>query len=751
MQGFAFTTTGWALNLATKLTKADVRMHNLEVLEEDMSVMYVVNHFTRLETIILPYQLYKNTGKEVWSLAASELFVGRIGDYLRDMGTVSTKDPDRDKVIVHSLLRGIHPWIIFPEGQMIKDKKVVDPAGVYAVYNEEDKERRPPHKGAAALALLAEFYRYKIRCIYDSPGQEGLEEIVERFGLESVEEVLKKRTVVVPVNITYFPIRARDNAVLRIAQGLAKGLSERAIEELSVEGTFLSEDTDIDITLGEPIDMAAYLNQPEHAELMACGDDLQKMEQDPKSLFHEAANELMLRYMQDIYSLTRVNYDHIFATIIRHQGTKPFTERAYRNRIFMAAYEIQHKTNYSMHGILERTYQNIIFEDPSPKFHSFMSLCLKEGIIEKRGDYYIRNPHLERGASGFHSIRGLETSYVIANEIEPLEDLVDIIEDTATMRREDLSRKIRTIFLDEDLREYEEDYDTFKIEESLGKEVGRPFLLTPEHPKAGIVLVHGYMASPLEVRALAEFLVDRGYVVYCVRLKGHGTAPEDLAQTPWEDWYTSFNRGYVIIKTLTDRIILGGFSTGGCMALMGGGLKGEKVDAVFSINAPTKLRQYTARLASKVVTMNNLLKKIRRGKEDWDYVANDPENPHINYKRNPVSGVAQLGEAMEATEAFLPSIVAPTLIIQASKDPVVHPSSGPDLFDQVGTRHKELAIFERDRHGIINGDGSETVFSRVNHFLDWALQQPKHSTVAEEIEVEVPENAIPLSSEAEPA
>jgi len=48
---------------------------------------------------------------------------------------------------VKTLLNGAHPWVIFPEGQMIKDKKVVDIHGEFNVYN--DGHRRPPHTGAA--------------------------------------------------------------------------------------------------------------------------------------------------------------------------------------------------------------------------------------------------------------------------------------------------------------------------------------------------------------------------------------------------------------------------------------------------------------------------------------------------------------------------------------------------------------------------------------------------------------------------
>lgn len=723
MASFAFTSTKWALKLASKLIKADARVHNANVIEPDMAIVFVVNHFTRLETLLLPYELNQATGLEVWSLAAAELFQGKIGQYLRTMGTVSTKDPDRDKVIVHSLLKGDHPWVIFPEGQMIKDKKVIDPAGTYAVYNK-GVGRRAPHKGAAAVALVTEFYRHHIQCIFASPQQKGIAEVKERFGLDSVEPVLAKRTVIIPVNVTYFPIRSRENVVLRMAQTLAKGgLGARAIEELSVEGTFLSEDTDIDISLGEPIDICSYLNAPEYGEIMACGDDLSKLEADPRSLFHDAADQLMHRYMHDIYRMTRVNYDHIFATLIRHQGTRPFTERRYRNRIYLCAHEIRKTGRYQMHDLLRNTYRDVVFEDPSPKFHDFLNIAIKEGVLTKDGEHYIATPERSHDESDFHDVRTSETTWVIANEVEPLEGFDDLVREVAVMPRKDLSRRVRKVFYEEDFRIFDEDYQAYRNDESHPMEVGRPFLICPERPKAGIVLVHGYLAAPAEVRALADHLYDHGYAVYGVRLRGHGTAPEDLAQTPWEQWYTSFNRGYVVIKSLTDRIILGGFSTGGCMALMGAGLKGDKIQAVFSINAPRELRQYTAKLASTVVSMSNLMKKMHVIKGGWDFVENHPENPHINYRRNPLAGIAQLERAMAATDQHLPKIVAPALVVQASKDPIVHPSSGPDIFERIGTPHKELIIMERSRHGIVNGDGAADVFDRVTTFLDWARKK----------------------------
>jgi esterase/lipase/1-acyl-sn-glycerol-3-phosphate acyltransferase len=723
----ALSLTKWSLDLASQLIRADVRLHNHEAIRDDMAIIFVVNHFTRLETLLLPYVIHKHTGKEVWGLAAAQLFKGRIGKFLRSTGTVSTSDPDRDRIIVRSLLTGEHPWMIFPEGSMIKDKKVIDHTGKFSIYS--NGTRRPPHTGAAVLALRAEFYRHKLSCLdARSGGDEGLARALEHFALPPGADVLSKRTVIIPVNITYFPIRARDNFLLRTARRFAKDLGTRAAEELSVEGTVLSEDTDIDITLGEPIDVREYLNAPEYAEVMACGlNDMQALETDPGSVFNDAARQLMTHYMKSIYQLTTINYDHIFATIIRHQQARSFTERAYRNRIFLCAQQLKKMGRHRLHTILEHTYRDIVFEDPSAKFQDFATLCLHEGLIVREGNLYTKNTALERGVADFHTIRFNELTEVIANEIEPLHDVTRLIKNIAQMPRPQLSRRIREFFIEEDERYFEDDYAEFyDPNESKSPDIGRPFFLKPLRPKAGIVLAHGYMAAPAEVRAMADFFYQQGYAVYGVRLRGHGTSPEDLSQRAWEDWYHSFNRGYAVVKSVTDHIIVGGFSTGGCLALIAAARKGDKVQAAFSICAPLQVNNYSVRLVPSIVTLNSLLKKLGQGREAWEYVVNEPENRHINYERNPLKGINELVKVMNVTEESLSAVKIPTLIIQASKDPIVNPDSGRQIFDKLASPHKELIMVERNRHGVVNGEGRDDIFSHVHHFLSRA---PVHGIV----------------------
>ena len=714
---FALKLTKWTLDVATRLIKADIRLHNGAAIEDDQAIIFVVNHFTRLETILLPYILYTHTGKEVCGLAAAELFHGPLGKFLRSTGTISVKDPDRDTTIIRSLLLGEQPWMIFPEGSMIKDKKVVDHAGEFRVFS--NGRRRPPHTGAGVLALRAEFYRHKIACLAERPNDEGLKEALELFDLSSVEEVLKKRTVIIPINITYFPIRSSNNLLLNVATRFYDDLEKRAVEELSVEGTVLGEDTDIDIRLGEPIDVREILDGPQYASVMACGlNDMVDLERDAASLFNAAARDLMVRYMRAIYQSSTINYDHIFATIVRHQEAHKFTERAYRNRIFLCVHQLEELGYKNLHSVLESTYRDIVYEDPSEKFNNFINLSRREGVLTKEQDAYVKNFARRGGEAKFHVARWEEMTNVIANEIEPIEGLTELIKKTARMPRKALSKRIREIFIEEDRLLFEESYAKFyDPQESKAPEIGRPFLLRPTRVIGGVVLSHGYLSAPQEVRALAEYLSHRGYAVYCVRLAGHGTAPEELSGISWEQWYASFNRGYAVIKSITDKIFLGGFSMGGCLALRAAARKGDKVRGVFSINAPLQVQNYSVQLVPSIVTLNSLLKKLGRSREAWEFVVNEPENAHINYTRNPLTGIRELVYLMEQTEGILSDIHIPAFVLQGGDDPVVNPVSGQLIFEKMPSKEKEMTLIARRRHGIVNGDGAEDVFQRVHQFL----------------------------------
>jgi esterase/lipase len=267
--------------------------------------------------------------------------------------------------------------------------------------------------------------------------------------------------------------------------------------------------------------------------------------------------------------------------------------------------------------------------------------------------------------------------------------------------------------------EFADDYDAYQREdESKSRRIGAPLFFRRLRAKTGVLLVHGYMAAPEEVKPLAEHLYKHGYTVFAPRLRGHGTSPEDLAQRTWEDWLQSVERGYLILANSCSDVVLGGFSAGAGLALLAATDSLCKVRAVFAINCAMKLRRVTARLAPAVVLWNKLVDKVVNDEGRRHFIPNDPENPHINYLRNPISGVKELMDMMSELSGRLDRIEVPALVIQASDDPVVHPEGSKLLYEGLGSQDKELIMINSDRHGIIRGQGSERVFTRILEFLD---------------------------------
>ncbi|NIA14310.1 MAG: alpha/beta fold hydrolase [Nitrospiraceae bacterium] len=712
--------TKWTLDVTSRLMQANVRLHDAGVIEDDMAALFVVNDFTRLETLLLPYELHRERQKVACAVAADELFEGALGTFLRSLGMVSTKDPNRDAQVVRTLLSGDPPWVVFPAGPALEH------AAAHGV-GAQGRLRRwlgrhiwgSRHDGGgAALALRAEFCRRKLECLRDRPDGNGLEHALAQFGMDSLDSTLERRTVVVPVSVTYFPIRSDESGLLQVAEKLSEtDLSENAIEAISVDGTVLSKQTDIDITLGTPIDVWDYLDAPDYAGLMACGlEDADLIQQDPRSLFNEAARRLLAACADSIRANTTVNADHVLAAVLRRMGRGAFTMREFRQRAALCAREMLDRRQGHCHPHLEPVCRDLAHGENCRTLDDFLDLCLRENALEERsGVYRVRRPaRSERGR------RPAQLAWVIAEKAERIPALAEAARRAARTPGFLVRTRVRSALVDEDLRQFEQDYEA-NYEEGLTKEqgVGRPFLLRPVRPKGGVVLIHGYMAAPLEMRAMGDYLLRHGYAVYGVRLKGHGTSPADLARTPWHDWYESVNRGFAIMQTITDHVVIGGFSMGGGLALLAAGRKGANIHGVFAIDAPLHLRNPAARLAPSVVRVNAFLKRVHWPRPQWEYLGNDPENKHINYTSNPVTGVAELGRVMSAAAEVMSAITVPSLIVQGSADPLVHPDSGQTLFDKVGTPYKELHILCRDRHGIINGPGSREVFFRVTQFLRW--------------------------------
>jgi esterase/lipase len=200
-------------------------------------------------------------------------------------------------------------------------------------------------------------------------------------------------------------------------------------------------------------------------------------------------------------------------------------------------------------------------------------------------------------------------------------------------------------------------------------------------------------------------------------LKGHGTSPEDLALRSYQDWLDSVETGYAIISNICNKVVLGGFSTGAGLALHLAA-RTQNVDGVFAVAAPMRLQDLSARFAPALDAWNRLMDRVSGGVAKKEFVDNNPENPHINYFRNPISGVRELEKLMEDLDPLLPNIRTPALVVQSERDPVVNPKGSKKIFKRLGSTDKKYTLFNFDRHGILLGEGAERVYWAIGAFID---------------------------------
>jgi esterase/lipase len=430
------------------------------------------------------------------------------------------------------------------------------------------------------------------------------------------------------------------------------------------------------------------------------------------------AAALMQRFMSDIYSMTTVNHDHLFASLLRALPFNKISEDDFRRRVFLLTELVPDKTVVPCHQSLEFGQVALLTDDRYHKYHDFLELARETGVVRCEKGFLLRNTAGLSAGSEFHRIRIKNPLGVAANEVQSLSALKRRVRVLAWLPQMLVRHRVVDVLRRQTADEFEADYRRFyRPEESKERTVGEPFLLKGSSRRLGVVLVHGFLAVPSEMLELATYLHGKGFWVYCVRLRGHGTSPEDLATRKGCDWIESVDIGYAMMSAICDRVVIGGFSFGGGLAL-DAAARISRLAGVFAVSPPFRLQDISSRFAPAVTTWNRLMDTIHFHGATKEFVEIVPERPQIKYARLPVAALAELERLMEDLEPRLSEVVVPTLIVLGQGDPVVNSEGTALLFKRIGAQEKNYLPLDFNRHGILAGEGSEKVHAAIAAFID---------------------------------
>ena len=711
MNRSAYLTTEMAIQALSWLSNANIVVHGGENIPSAPCI-FVVNHFTRIETIILPHQIYNLTGVPVWSLANADLFQGGLGRYIEMVGAVSTKDPQRDELIIRTLLTGEAHWIFFPEGTMVKTKKIVY-GGKYMV--TDPKGVREPHTGAAVFALRTEIFKRYLERHADNG--DLVHQVHKYLALSEKATMSLQSPYIVPVNLTYYPLRVRDNLAAALAAKMIKGNS--ILEETMIEGTMLLTNVDLDIHFGKPLAIAPMLDRKDIDSALQETNFVEFLQlPQMKAILHGLGRSLMQQYMHAIYSMTTINYDHLFATFLRLYPYSRVKKRDLLRRVYFAAMTLQESqaTGYTLHRSLVNTHHHLLIDDRFAKFDNFLQLARETGVIREEGDTLVRDRSKLTPPLSFHHGRIDNPVEIIANEVEPLKRLQKTLFSLAWQPDALLRGVLARHLMRKTKKQYVKDQLTRRCGNTSLPHQGAPLLYPSAHRKVGIVLVHSYLSSPQKVKELARSLNNQGYWVYVPRLPGHGTCVEDLEGRGYGEWLDSVEAACILLDTLCRKVIIGGVGLGGSIALHVAS-RTEWIAGVFTVSAPFRLKDYSTQFMPAIDAWDTVLQKMTGQQMSEETLGFLSEDPNVNYDHNPVSGIREVDRLLDELEKQIENLKAPVLLLHGDEDPVVSVKSARLLFAKVGSEQKELDLIHCKRHVAVQGPDADQVRDRIISFV----------------------------------
>ena len=700
---FAFALSSLLIGSIRKLSGANITMSGEEV--PDSPVLFVANHFTRFETFVVPYMLYEKYGRTTRSLADDSVFVGVLGKYMRWAGSISNKNKGRDCIIIEDLLKGSADWIIYPEGYMVKNKRITFDNGEFCTHSPQ--REGPIHTGAAVMALKARLAQYRSQ--YNRKDKHG--HFCSSMGVDASYIDTSLELKIVPVSITYYPMRPGENKLLLLLDKLFKLRNTQLFEELEIEINLLM-DAHMDLRFGKPIRLDAYLSEFMHDEKTLY--DKEKL----NAAIEKQRKVLTKDVMQRVYSQIQIHFDHLFILSLHTMPTVKVCPSYLRTLIYKNSRSLRHFCDYNLHAELKTELFKLILDEHYEPFLSAIELAIKQKILfrDSEGEYLFDRSLLEKEYP-FHKVRVKNTLQVILNEIRWQEPIVKMAKENSLFSEqalrddnfEHLSKKSWEYFVEE--------YQRYLERKPTQNDVGAPIILYNPHFDTGVVFSHGYMAAPREIETLAKYLFERSINVYVPRLRGHGSDPKALLKVSAEEWEIDFQRAFTAMRQVNSKVFIGGFSTGGLLALMHAAQ--YRVDGIIVINSALKLHDLRVSYVVPTLHFFNEMISHLKAKGILEWIDNShTEQPEVNYHKHPLASVSQLEKVMSKTQKLLNKVQDPILVIQGDNDPTVKRESAKLIYDAVSSKEKELMILPRERHSILADERAEEIFEDIYHFVE---------------------------------
>ena len=230
----------------------------------------------------------------------------------------------------------------------------------------------------------------------------------------------------------------------------------------------------------------------------------------------------------------------------------------------------------------------------------------------------------------------------------------------------------------------------------------KPFEIKPDKPNGiGILMAHGFAATPEIFREIGPILAKEGYYVRALRLKGHGTTEADMSQTSGVDWFSTVLWHYKEMSKKYDRIFYLGHSLGGTLGLLLSTI--YPIETVIALSTPINLHISSAKYVRQ---MSMVVKYWPRSKRKRLAIR---EAGIATYQKTPLYAIGSIFEVTKLLRNRAEKLKLPVLYVRAGLDHktlVDQPDEYRKFFPNTPTTFKDA---ENSPHSLLLGHEKDTV------------------------------------------
>lgn len=233
----------------------------------------------------------------------------------------------------------------------------------------------------------------------------------------------------------------------------------------------------------------------------------------------------------------------------------------------------------------------------------------------------------------------------------------------------------------------------------------------------GVLLIHGFTATPASLDSLRRPLEDAGFLVEAPLLAGHGTSARDLRRTTWRQWYEGVLSAYEALEKKTGDVCVAGQSLGGLLALK---LSSEcRVRRLALLATPILFEGFLLNRLLPVIDGSPLRHLYAYQPKLLGSAISDPEGRKAfeSYFWMPVASVMEIVHLQNDVRSRLESVTAPVLIVHSPRDTTAPYASVAYLEKHLGSKKIRVVTLKRSNHVLTLDYEKDLVAREVAAFL----------------------------------